>query len=336
MVVPILKPEVDPAEVSHDGLLPLEQRRLHPATALGLSLVCHLLLGVLLFWLGSSLPPLQRSVPPPRERRIDFSFVEPRDLREPGPPAGTPQAPPKVGRPLQLPPPSPAPPGQGSIQAPAAPPASEPAPAPTPTPPDEAAPMEQTPRATPLERRPSPRPSLRRALREFQDPGRTSADLGAAGQGGRNNVYVPDLSQIPQTGFGVGNLVFEGHDFDWTDYGRQIYSEILRAWYRRLWATTDEFERWGLSTRTLFLDHHAFVNFTIERNGQVTGVEVERVSGCPPLDRSAVDALEEVILPPLPKDFPRERETVHAQFIILGELRNMHDTLQAERARGTF
>ena len=55
--------------------------------------------------------------------------------------------------------------------------------------------------------------------------------------------------------------------------------------------------------------------FTIQRNGEVTGIILEGPSGCYPLDDSALDALREVILPPLPKDFPRDQETVHARFI---------------------
>ena len=53
----------------------------------------------------------------------------------------------------------------------------------------------------------------------------------------------------------------------------------------------------------------------IEGDGEVTGITVEAVSGCPPLDDSAADALDEVILPRCPPTFPREREVVHARFI---------------------
>jgi TonB family protein len=173
---------------------------------------------------------------------------------------------------------------------------------------------------------------MRQALREFQEtPDFAPRAPGSGGGAGARNVFVPDLSQIPQTGFGVGNLVFESRDYDWSDYARQIYWEILKAWYRRLWAETDEFEKWGLGTRTWFLDHRTRVSFVIERSGQVTTVRQESASGCPPLDRSALDALEEVILPPLPEGFPRDHETVHALFLVLGEIRGMRQTLQEYR-----
>lgn len=154
--------------------------------------------------------------------------------------------------------------------------------------------------------------------------------------GTEQNIIVPDLSRIPYSGFGVGNLVFESRDYDWSDYGRQIYIAIWRAWHNRLWMTTDDFNKWAHRTGSWRLKHMAQIRFVIERNGQVTGIALEEGSDCEPLDASALDALAEVILPPLPDAFPRDRETVHARFIAQGPIRGMRDTLDAMKAAGYF
>ena len=73
-------------------------------------------------------------------------------------------------------------------------------------------------------------------------------------------MIVPDLSQVPSSGFGVGNLTFESTDYDWSDYGRQIYMAIWRAWHNRLYATTDDFEKWAYRTDEWFIRHQSAVN----------------------------------------------------------------------------
>ena len=55
-----------------------------------------------------------------------------------------------------------------------------------------------------------------------------------------------------------------------------------------------------------------------------------------PLDASAADALREVVLPPLPADFPRGSETVHGRFIATGDIRTMRRTLEFLRRAGYF
>jgi len=65
-------------------------------------------------------------------------------------------------------------------------------------------------------------------------------------------------------------------------------------------------------------------------------VAVEGQSGCLPLDDSAVDALREVVLPPLPQDFKRDKETVHGRFIAIGDIRQMRRTLEYYHATGMF
>jgi outer membrane biosynthesis protein TonB len=184
-----------------------------------------------------------------------------------------------------------------------------------------------------------PRLDMSQALRDF---GRSSARRSSGSRppqrsGGKpSNVFVPDLSSLPTTGFGMGNLRFESTDFDWSDYGRQIYMAIWRAWHNRLYVTTNDFDKWSHEVRSWYLNHAVAVRFVIERSGQVTGIVIEARSGCLPLDASAVDALEEVLLPPLPAAFPRDRETVHARFITRGDVRTMKQILAQYKQLGLF
>jgi hypothetical protein len=132
----------------------------------------------------------------------------------------------------------------------------------------------------------------------------------------------------------MGNLEFESGDFDWGDYHRQIYWVIWRAWHTRLYQTVDRFERWSHEMGRPDIDHRSRIVFTIQRNGQVTGVAIETRSGCIPLDDSAADALREVVLPPLPEAFPRSQETVHARFSAEGDLREMRRALDSLARNG--
>lgn len=174
-------------------------------------------------------------------------------------------------------------------------------------------------------------------LREFKravEAPRPSTAPGPEGGGkGAGGVTMPAL---PPTGFGIGNLEFEGRDYDWQSYGRQIHGIIWRAWHNRLLTTSSVFERWAAENRNWMLDHRNGVRFTILKTGQVIDVAIETPSGCYPLDDSATDALREVVLPPLPTDFQRDTETVHARFIAEGEIRSMHAFLQQMKNAGYF
>ena len=174
-------------------------------------------------------------------------------------------------------------------------------------------------------------------LREFKravEAPRPSTPRGPDGGGkGAGGVTMPAL---PPTGFGIGNLEFEGRDYDWDSYGRQIHGIIWRAWHNRLYTTSSVFERWAAENRSWMLDHRNGVRFTILKTGQVVDVAIETPSGCYPLDDSATDALREVVLPPLPSDFHRDSETVHARFVAEGEIRTMKAFLQQMKSAGFF
>src|SRR5262249_10396877 len=104
----------------------------------------------------------------------------------------------------------------------------------------------------------------------------------------------------------------------------------------RLLADSGVFERWAAEKRIFELDHKSGVHFTILRSGQVVDIGVESASGCRPLDDSATEALQEVVLPPLPDDFKRESETVHARFIAEGPIQGMRQKLQQLHDAGWF
>jgi hypothetical protein len=168
------------------------------------------------------------------------------------------------------------------------------------------------------------------------DRARANAPAPDRGSGPARNVYVPDSADMSTTGYGMGNLTFETADFDWSDYARAVYTQIWRAWHNRLLRMTNEFEKWAYVNREPTLRHAMRVRFVIERSGQVTGIMVENPSGCGPLDNSATQALAEVILPPLPEAFPKQREVVHAVFLASGEIRYMKPALTQMKALNYF
>ena len=180
-------------------------------------------------------------------------------------------------------------------------------------------------------------PDLAGRLRDFRraiSQPRPASPAGPKGGGsGKGGVEMP---AVPQTGFGVGNLEFESRDFDWSDYGKAIYIAIWRAWHNRLYMTSSNFDRWAAARMNWSLEHTTGVRFVITRSGDVEDIVVETESGCIPLDASARDALDEVVLPPLPDDFPRDQERVHARFIATGDIRSMRNALAYMHSRGYF
>ena len=170
---------------------------------------------------------------------------------------------------------------------------------------------------------------LREFRRALETPQTGTKKGGGSGTGGLN---MPD---VPTIGMGIGNLEFESRDYDWSSYARSIYWAIWRKWHMKMLDSVGIFERWGTERQRFVIDAKARVVFTIEKTGRVSGVAVETASGCYPFDDSATDALNEVLLPPLPSDFPRDSETVHATFI--GEdvhINWMRNSLNGMRQQG--
>lgn len=187
--------------------------------------------------------------------------------------------------------------------------------------------------------RPAPRRSIDSAIRDFleRQPPLEVPEVRERDAGNPEGLPLPEVERLPASGFGLDrNLFFESTDYDWNDYARQVYMAIWRAWHNRLWASAEVFDRWAFRERTSYLDHTVLVRFTILDNGEVVDIGVSDASGCFPLDDSATDALSEVVLPPLPADFPRERENVRARFIATGEIRLIRRRLDAMKRAGWF
>ena len=340
-----------------------DESRFGLAWGLGLSVGVHALLLLL-----TVVFPLVSEVrgAPPEENELVFTFTDPT-------PDATTDSPPLGDVPFPLPEQPPVPPAEPEmppIEPPVDQPSVEPA-EPAPLQPEPIDPVEPTDPADTAEEQPeapeapeadrasipergpgeldqpdTPEPQLQsprrldigRALRDFdralQQVPRDTAPPGRDGT--PRNVYVPDLSALPRSGSAMGNLTFESRDYDWSDYGRLVYWAIWRAWHQRLYESSSDFEKWGFNHQTRMLSHDVGIRFVIRREGNVDGIAIEYESGCAPLDRSATDALAEVILPRLPDDFPRDREIVHARFIMQGDVLMLKPSLSYLKQAGRF
>jgi protein TonB len=119
-------------------------------------------------------------------------------------------------------------------------------------------------------------------------PGSTVADTGIRGQGF-------GLS----TGGGVGSgSSLDVADFCCPEYIATMIVRIRQAWNQKQGAAGD-----------------TKVKFTIQRDGTLTGAEIEQPSGTATLDIAALRAvLSTKTLPPLPGAFPNPTLTVHLNF----------------------
>lgn len=185
------------------------------------------------------------------------------------------------GRPIQQLAPLPAARRPEAVRPPARTPPKMPLPTPrarrTPAPP----PMAQAPQEA-RGQRPTEGPELRR--------GDAIAETGSTGVG---------FGGLSSGGGGGGGSYLEGI----TDFCCPEYILIIRDRIRRVWNS-----RHGVAGQTV-------VKFTIQRDGLITDVEIERSSGYLVLDEAARRAvLLARQLPPLPAVFDRPALTVHLNF----------------------
>lgn len=119
-------------------------------------------------------------------------------------------------------------------------------------------------------------------------PGSTVADTGIRGQG---------------FGLSTGGGPGSGSSLDVADFCCPEYIAIMVTRIRSAWNQNQ-----GASGTTL-------VKFTIQRDGKLTNVELERSSGTTPLDLAAMRAVYTTrTLPPLPDAFPNPVLPVHLNF----------------------
>ena len=101
-------------------------------------------------------------------------------------------------------------------------------------------------------------------------------------------------------GGNYGTLSFDTQGFEWGDYARQLYLIIKKNWYDRIPLAAYYGQRGKV-----------FIRFVIEKDGNITDLAVIRSSEIVPFDRAAENAIRASNpLPPLPADFPKEREGV--------------------------
>lgn len=166
-------------------------------------------------------------------------------------------------------------------------------------PPAEATPKMTVPVRTPKPERPRPeREPVAQAPEDArgrtptrgadQQPGQALAETGARGQG---------FGLSTGGGAGSGSRL-DVADFCCPDYILLMVERIRSNWNARAEAVGE-----------------TMVKFTIQRDGQISGVEVEKSSGYAALDINAQRALLVTrTLPPLPEPFPNPSLTVHLNF----------------------
>jgi protein TonB len=116
------------------------------------------------------------------------------------------------------------------------------------------------------------------------------------------------IAETGATGFGTGLSTGGGGSggAGYLDVGNFCCPEYLQTMVQRIYA------HWE-SQQGVAAD--ALVKFTIQRDGGITNVELERTSGYPMLDLSAQRALLQTRqLPPLPAAFTEPSLTVHLYF----------------------
>ncbi len=102
----------------------------------------------------------------------------------------------------------------------------------------------------------------------------------------------------------TGPMSFETTWFDWGPYAASMVAKIRYHWYENM----PQIIRTGLRGVVV-------IRFTIQRNGQITDIEMLSSSGVPPFDNAAKRALELASpLNALPPNFPKDHERVVARF----------------------
>lgn len=98
----------------------------------------------------------------------------------------------------------------------------------------------------------------------------------------------------------TGTMSFDTQGFPWGDYARKLYVAIKNRWMERIPLAAKE----GIAGYTC-------QHFVIARDGTVESIDIKHPSNVPPFTRAATDAINAASkVPPLPEDFPKDREGV--------------------------
>jgi TonB family protein len=110
-------------------------------------------------------------------------------------------------------------------------------------------------------------------------------------------------AQVPFGGLASGGAAAGGQAYtDYANFCCPSYLDTMVQIIRRNWN-----QRQGASGMVL-------MKFTIHRDGRITDIEHEKPSGIYLLDVESQRALTNTRLPPLPREFPEDRLTVHLYF----------------------
>ncbi|HEX9162950.1 MAG TPA: TonB family protein [Thermoanaerobaculia bacterium] len=130
--------------------------------------------------------------------------------------------------------------------------------------------------------------------------------------GGGQNLDLGKLSgsEGGDKGFAAqGPLSFETQWYDWGEYAQSMVGKIRINWYENM----PPLIRTGMKGVVT-------IRFTIQRDGQITNLEMLSSSTVPPYDFAAKKAIElSSKLNPLPKDFPNASERVTCMFFYNSE-----------------
>jgi TonB family protein len=136
----------------------------------------------------------------------------------------------------------------------------------------------------------------------------------------------------------VNELVFDDGDYPWQDYSLKLYALLYRAWLRELYKSAPLFDPSLKKAGLTRVEGEVKVRFVIRRAGTVDHIAVAAPSKLPAFDGASCDAVAHAILPPLPRDFPRDEERVTMTFRLQGfeSSRQLIEQLERARSNGEF
>lgn len=170
-------------------------------------------------------------------------------------------------------------------------------------------------------------------------PGGGSLPQPQQGRGGREGAPGTGVDfNIGKGGGMFGDIQFESGDYNWSDYSSKAYWAIYRAWLRELYNRVPRFERDQAYLKLPMVEGEVQVRFTLTRPNGVEEIEILSPSVYPALNEGSTAALRRVVMPPLPSDFPRDRERVIFRFVVSGfhSARELQYQLEWSRDRGEF
>ncbi|UCF66220.1 MAG: energy transducer TonB [Acidobacteriota bacterium] len=130
---------------------------------------------------------------------------------------------------------------------------------------------------------------------------------------------------------------FESGDYDWSDYAIKLYFAVYRAWLRELDARVRRFERDQKLGSLPRLEGEVIIRFVLRRDGSAVDLEVLEPSVLSSLDDASAAALRRAVIPPLPRDFPRDQERITFRFLIgFDNALQLERRLELLRWRGEF